>query len=77
MRARQLGTLMTLAAFRRREGVGICRFYRGARRDLSSHHPNRDWPRRAAPVHTVRMLKHQTFVFTYGTGPSGCHGRAA
>jgi len=23
------------------------------------------------------MNKQLTFVFTYGTGPTGCHGRAA
>lgn len=23
------------------------------------------------------MRKHSTFVFTYGTRPTGCHGRAA
>ncbi|CAM5426237.1 hypothetical protein SPILM97S_02653 [Streptomyces pilosus] len=32
---------------------------------------------RGPPGILVRMLTHQTFVFTYGTRPAGCHGRAA
>ncbi|GGR53458.1 hypothetical protein GCM10010236_01520 [Streptomyces eurythermus] len=38
------------------------------------------WPpdlRDKPPWHTDRMRKHSTFVFTYGTRPAGCHGRAA
>ncbi|GAA5027367.1 hypothetical protein GCM10023335_64030 [Streptomyces siamensis] len=44
-----------------------------------SQHPNELGPR-PSPVHTGRMLMHQTaaiFAFTYGNRPTGCHGRAA
>ncbi|GAA1181758.1 hypothetical protein GCM10009654_43700 [Streptomyces hebeiensis] len=34
-------------------------------------------PSPGSTVHTGRMRQQHSFVFTYGTGPSGCHGRAA
>ncbi|GAB7103881.1 hypothetical protein JCM4814A_21950 [Streptomyces phaeofaciens JCM 4814] len=60
-----------------RVGVGAVPVPRAPPRTPASVRPPDGSTGREAAWHTDRMFTHTTFVFTYGTGPTGCHGRAA